>query len=102
MRGLGQSAMAHRYGIASLAEARAYLAHPVLGPRLSECVELALGAKKHSASEIFPYPDDLKFHSSMTLFAEAAGPAESVFSDALDKFWRGERDAETLGLLGVR
>ncbi|MFZ1107170.1 MAG: DUF1810 domain-containing protein [Rhodomicrobium sp.] len=102
MRGLGRSPMAHRYGIASMAEARAYLAHPVLGPRLADCVALALDAKKNSASEIFPYPDDLKFHSSMTLFAEAAGPAPSVFSAALEKFWRGERDPETLRLLGAR
>jgi uncharacterized protein (DUF1810 family) len=99
MRGLGRSAMAHRYGIASLAEARAYLAHPVLGPRLTDCVKATLAAKKTSASEIFPYPDDLKFHSSMTLFAEAAGPAPNLFSAALDKFWRGERDPETLRLL---
>jgi uncharacterized protein (DUF1810 family) len=98
MRGLGRSPMAHRYGIASMAEARAYLAHPVLGPRLVECVKLAFGAK-NSASEIFLYPDDLKFHSSMTLFAEAAGPEQSVFGAALEKFWRGDRDPETLRLL---
>jgi uncharacterized protein (DUF1810 family) len=102
MRGLGRSPMAHRYGIATMAEARAYLAHPVLGPRLVECVMLALGAEKNSASEIFPYPDDLKFHSSLTLFAEAAGPPPSVFSAALEKFWLGECDQETLRLLGLK
>ncbi len=98
LRGLGQSPMSQRYGIASLEEARAYLAHPALGPRLIECTKAALDAGKASASGIFPYPDDLKFHSSMTLFAQAAsGP--NVFSAALQKYFGGELDGETLRLL---
>jgi uncharacterized protein (DUF1810 family) len=100
MRGLGASAMSHHYGISRLEEARAYLAHPVLGPRLVECTELALAARPRSIEAIFGYPDHLKFHSSMTLFAEAAeGP--SVFRNALDAFFDGERDAATLRLLAA-
>jgi uncharacterized protein (DUF1810 family) len=100
LRGLGQSATAQRYGIASLDEARAYVANPVLGPRLIECTQLALDANKASASEIFPYPDDLKFRSSMTLFAQAA-PRLNVFSVALQKYYGGAPDQETLRLLGL-
>jgi uncharacterized protein (DUF1810 family) len=100
LRGLGQSAMAQSYGIGSEDEARAYLAHAVLGPRLTECTQLALDANKASAAAIFPYPDDLKFRSSMTLFARvAAGP--NVFEAALEKYYGGEPDPETLRLLGV-
>src|SRR5208282_1832203 len=101
LRGLGQSAMSQEYGIASLEEARAYLAHPVLGPRLIECTQAALDAGKASASAIFPYPDDLKFHSSMTLFAQAA-PGQNAFSVALQRYYGGEPDRETLRLLGRR
>jgi uncharacterized protein (DUF1810 family) len=98
LRGLGQSAMSHKYGIASMEEAHAYLAHPLLGPRLIECTELALNANAASAAAIFPFPDDLKFHSSMTLFAQA-GTEARVFSAALEKYYGGEPDRETLRLL---
>ncbi len=98
LRGLGQSPMAYRYGIASLEEARAYLAHPDLGPRLIECTQAVLQAHAALAGEIFPYPDDLKFRSSMTLFARVA-QAPDVFSAALQKYYGGEPDPETLRLL---
>ena len=99
LRGLGRSATAEKYGIASLEEARAYLAHPVLGPRLIECTGLALAANKASASDIFYFPDDLKFRSCMTLFA-AVPAAPPVFAAALAKYFGGEPDTQTLRLLG--
>jgi uncharacterized protein (DUF1810 family) len=86
LKGLGQSPMSERYGIASEEEARAYLRHPVLGPRLRECVGIVNGVQGHSAHDIFGYPDDLKFHSCLTLFA-AAAPEEPVFSAALRKYF---------------
>ena len=92
LRGLGRSAMAQRYGIGSLAEARAYLAHPVLGPRLVECTGLVNGLAGRSAHRIFGSPDDLKFHSSMTLFA-SADPDAPVFREALTKHFDGAFDA---------
>jgi len=98
LAGLGSSPTARRFAIASLAEAKAYLAHPVLGPRLAECTELARAAPATSVGDIFGYPDDLKFHSSMTLF-DRASPAESPFSRALDRFFAGRRDERTLALL---
>jgi len=94
LRGLGRSAMAQRYGIGSLAEARAYLAHPVLGPRLVECTGLVNGLAGRSAHRIFGSPDDLKFHSSMTLFA-SADPDAPVFREALDRYFGGASDAST-------
>lgn len=96
--GLGYSPTARRYAIKSMEEARQYLNHPVLGKRLLECTEAVLSLKGESVSEIFGYPDDMKFKSSMTLFDKLAGPG-SVFSTALDKYCRGERDAATLKLL---
>ena len=100
LRGLGRSPLAQKYGIASTDEARAYLAHPVLGPRLLECTQLALDANKASASGIFLFPDDLKFRSCMTLFAQVtAGPG--IFTAALQKYCGGEPDPETLRLLGA-
>src|SRR3712207_8276392 len=84
LRGLGRSATAQRYGIGSLEEARAYLAHPVLGPRLAECTGLVNRTEGRSVHQIFGGPDDLKFHSSMTLFA-SADPEAAVFRKALDK-----------------
>ena len=96
--GLGRSAMAQRYAITSLAEARAYLAHPILGPRLKECTGLALNIANQSAESIFARPDDLKFHSSMTLFAHVA-PPESLFAAALEKFFASQRDSATMRLL---
>jgi uncharacterized protein (DUF1810 family) len=98
LRGLGHSAMSQKYGIASKGEARAYLAHPTLGARLIECTQLALDANTASAAELFPYPDDLKFRSSMTLFA-ASAPEPNVFSAALQKYFGGEPDKKTLRLL---
>ncbi len=96
--GLGQSEMSRRYAIRSLEEARAYLAHPVLGPRLRECVAAVLAAEGRTAEEIFGYPDVLKFRSSLTLFARAA-PGEAVFRDALAKYYPAGPDRETLRLL---
>src|SRR5581483_8696214 len=93
--GLGFSAMAQHYAIGSLDEARAYLAHPLLGPRLREATELALAVKNKTAHDIFGAPDDLKFRSSMTLFA-AAAPEEPLFQRALDKYFGGEGDVRTL------
>ena len=96
--GLGFSAMAERYAIKSLDEAREYLAHPTLGPRLVECVEAALGVEGRSAREIFGTPDDLKLRSCATLFAEVS-PAGSGFERLLAKYFGGERDVRTLRLL---
>ena len=97
-RSLGQSAMAKHFGIASMQEAQAYWQHEVLGPRLKECTELVLAVSDKTALQIFGSPDDLKFHSSMTLFAQAA-PVEPVFKAALDKFYAGKPDSKTLALL---
>lgn len=96
--GLGYSPTAKRYSVKSMEEARQYLAHPVLGERLLECTKAVIALKYGSASEIFGYPDDLKFKSSMTLFEKIAG-AGSVFSAALDKYCHGKRDETTLRLL---
>lgn len=96
--GLGQSTMAKRYAIRSRQEAIDYLSHPVLGARLLECVELMLAVKKRSAFEILGTPDDLKFRSSMTLFAEIAGDG-SMFVKALARFYQGKPDQRTLALL---
>ena len=96
--GLGHSAMAQRYALGSLDEARAYLAHPVLGPRLRECVRLVLNVEGRDAHAIFGSPDDMKFRSSLTLFARAA-PGEAIFRDALVKYFGGAEDAATLAKL---
>jgi uncharacterized protein (DUF1810 family) len=93
--GLGYSAMAQRYAITSLDEARAYLRHPLLGARLRECSALVLDVADKTAHEIFGSPDDLKFHSSMTLFHRAA-PDEAVFGECLRKYFAGRQDALTL------
>jgi uncharacterized protein (DUF1810 family) len=95
LRGLGFSPTAQRYGIASIEEAHAYLAHPVLGPRLVACTRWVLAVQDRSAYEIFGSPDDQKFRSSMTLFAHA-NPATSEFRDALVKYYGGEEDPLTL------
>ena len=97
--GLGFSSMAQRYAIRSLDEARAYLAHPVLGARLAACAEAALGVEGRSAAEVFGSPDDMKLRSSATLFA-AITPPDSVFAQLLDKYYRGERDERTIALTG--
>ena len=95
VRGLGRSATARRYAISSPDEARAYAAHPVLGARLRECTALLLAVEGRSAREIFGAPDDLKFHSSMTLFAHAV-PGEPLWHRALEKFFAGREDAATI------
>ncbi len=94
LRGLGRSAMAERYGIASLAEAGAYWGHPVLGPRLRECVDLLLAVRGRTAREILGSPDDIKLRSCLTLF-ERAVPEEPAFGRALDRYFDGVRDAIT-------
>ncbi len=98
LAGLGRSAMAQRYAITSLDEARAYLAHPVLGERLRECVALVLAAQGKSAHQIFGDPDDMKLHSSLTLFAQAA-PAEPLWRECLVQYFGGAPDPATLSLL---
>ena len=112
LRGLGQSAMAHRYGIASHAESVAYLDHPLLGPRLIEVTGLMLAAPRHAtANAILGSPDDLKFRSSMTLFGVVATESErfagvavanSPFAAALERFFAGGADPATLRLLDGR
>jgi len=99
--GLGSSPMAQKYAIRSLAEATAYLDHPVLGARLRECTELVLDVQERDISDIFGYPDDLKFHSSMTLFALADG-APPMFDAALGKYFNAAPDVKTLEILGRR
>ena len=96
--GLGSSEMARRYAIRSGDEAAAYLAHPVLGPRLRECATIVDSLDGHTVDEIFGHPDDLKFRSSMTLFSDVA-PDEAVFQDCIDKYFDGEPDGETLARL---
>jgi len=98
--GLGVSPMAQFYALASLDEARAYLAHPLLGPRLRECAELVLRVEGRSLLDIFGDPDRMKFRSSMTLF-ERAAPLEPIFAAALDKYCGGLRDPATLDRLGA-
>lgn len=100
LRGLGLSATAQHYGIASLDEARAYLAHPVLGERLRECVGLMLQVPDADAHAVLGSPDDLKFRSCLTLFALAA-PEEPLFKQALERFYAGEPDPRTLALCGT-
>jgi uncharacterized protein (DUF1810 family) len=97
--GLGRSATAELYAIQSLDEAKAYLAHPLLGGRLRECTQLMLDVSGKSARQILGNPDDLKFFSSMTLFARAARN-ETLFRDALMKYFDGKEDATTLKLIG--
>ncbi|WP_122387680.1 DUF1810 domain-containing protein [Pseudomonas syringae group genomosp. 7] len=98
VRGLGRSDMARHYAITDLDEARAYLQHPVLGPRLEQCAGIIAPQVERSARQIFSSPDDMKLHSSMTLFAIAA-PERPVFQKVLDTFFGGERDAMTVKLL---
>ena len=99
LRGLGHSAMATAFGIVSRQEATAYLDHAVLGPRLRECTRLVNLVGGRSISQILGYPDDLKFRSSMTLFASVAAD-DQVFNDALFKYFGGEPDPLTLERLG--
>ncbi len=97
--------MSQRFAIGDLQEAIAYLEHPVLGLRLRECTSLVNAVSSRPVSDIFGYPDDLKFHSSMTLFAEAAsgfGEENQVFAEALAKYFKGQPDKATLLLLNGR
>lgn len=98
IEGLGQSTTTKYYAIKSLEEARAYVNHPVLGPRLLQCAEAVLAIEGRKVSDIFGYPDDMKLKSSMTLFSYVADP-DSVFVSVLDKYFKGERDVRTLQLL---
>jgi uncharacterized protein (DUF1810 family) len=98
--GLGFSPTSRRYSIKSVAEAEAYLAHPVLGPRLTECAEAALRVEGRSALEVFGPPDDMKLRSCATLFAHVS-PAGSVFERLLSKYFDGECDDRTLRLIGA-
>ncbi len=98
LRGLGHSAMAYEYGISALAEAIAYLQHPLLGPRLRECTKTVNSIDGRTVSEIFGSPDDLKFRSSMTLFANAT-PDNVEFLTALERYFGGKQDPRTLALL---
>ena len=95
---LGSSSTAELFGIDSLEEARAYLAHPVLGPRLRECARLAVSIEGRSVDQIFGWPDNLKVRSSMTLFARATDD-NADFLAVLDKFYGGQQDPRTLELL---
>ena len=94
IEGLGHSPMSHRYSIKSAAEARAYLDHPVLGPRLRECVTVVRDIVGHSALEIFGSPDDQKLRSCATLFASVSD--DDVFEQVLQKYFNGQPDKETL------
>lgn len=96
--GLGTSVMARKYAIASRAEAEAYLAHSVLGPRLVECAEALLSVTGRTAHEIMGSPDDMKLQSSMTLFAALTGP-RSPFQGVLDRYYAGQRDERTTQFL---
>jgi uncharacterized protein (DUF1810 family) len=99
LAGLGRSPTAQHYGISSAAEARAYLGHPLLGPRLRECSQALLAHRGRSVESILGAVDALKLRSSMTLF-EAVADSGEPFAHVLDCFYRGERDPLTLGLLG--
>ena len=100
MKGLGPSPTAQRYGIVSIEEAGAYLAHPVLGPRLAAATQLVLALEGRPLREILGSPDDLKFRSSMTLFSRASG-AGSVYAAAVARLCDGREDQATLRLLGL-
>lgn len=103
LRGLGRSPTAVRFGITSIDEARAYLSHPVLGPRLRECTRLVARIDGRSVDEIFGWPDNLKVRSSMTLFARATDDPDiqADFRAVLDKFYNGEDDPATVELLNT-
>jgi uncharacterized protein (DUF1810 family) len=98
LAGLGGSEMSRHFAIASGNEAVAYLAHPLLGARLRTCTELVLNVQQRSIADIFGHPDDLKFHSSMTLFAQFS-PEGSPFHTSLERYFHGIQDDWTLSLL---
>jgi uncharacterized protein (DUF1810 family) len=97
--GLGSSPTSQYFAIRDRAEARDYLGHPILGPRLVECAQALLDLGEVSAADVFGYPDDLKLKSSVTLFDAVSDPG-SVFERVLDKFFAGTRDGRTVELLG--
>ncbi len=99
-KGLGMSRMSQQYAIRSLDEARAYLEHPTLGDRLLECSETVLSIDDYSAFDILGSPDDMKLRSCATLFA-VVSPPDSLFMQILDRFYQGEKDRQTLDLLGI-
>ena len=99
-KGLGMSRMSQEYAIRSLDEARAYLEHPILGDRLLECSETVLSIDDYSAFDILGSPDDMKLRSCATLFA-VVSPPDSLFMQILDRFYQGEKDRQTLDLLGI-
>lgn len=99
LKGLGVSSTSERYGLSGLEEARAYLAHPILGPRLREAVSVILEHSSASAGSILGELDALKLRSCLTLFA-LADPAEQIFEAALERFFDGQRDGRTLDMLG--
>ena len=99
LKGLGRSSTAEFYGISDLNEAKDYLSHPVLGQRLKEITKALLAQPVRDPHKIFGSPDDLKFQSSLTLFAEADDSQNTVFAEALKEFFKGKRDQQTLKLL---
>jgi uncharacterized protein (DUF1810 family) len=98
IQGLGHSAMARRFAIQSLEQAQRYLQHPILGPRLRQHTQLVLNVQDRSISDIFGDPDDLKFHSSMTLF-DLAAPGDPLFLSVLAKYFSSQQDQNTLRIL---
>ena len=100
LRGLGRSEFARFYGIASLDEARAYLAHPVLGPRIRECASVIAASRTATAYDFFASPDDMKVRSSMTLFMRA-DPGEPAFRAVIDRYYGGRVDPRTDEMLGL-
>lgn len=96
LEGLGSSPMAQRFAISGLQEAKAYLLHPVLGNRLRDCTALVNAVSGRPIEDIFGFPDDLKFHSSVTLFAEASNSENEVFEEALAKYFNGVPDKATM------
>ena len=101
LRGLGMSSTARRFGLSGLEEARAYLAHPLLGERLRTCTQLVNRIEDRTAGAVFGYPDDLKFRSSLTLFARATAGGSEPFGAALAKYFAGEEDPLTRELLSA-
>ncbi len=99
LQGLGSSPMAQHYAISGIEEAKAYLAHPLLGGRLRDCTSLVNAVSGRTVEDIFGYPDDLKFGSSVTLFAQASGPQNQVFQEALKKYFNGLPDKATMDRL---
>ena len=100
IRGLGHSPMAERFAISGLQEAVAYLEHPILGPRLRDCTNLVNAIQHQNIAQIFGYPDDMKFRSSMTLFTHVAQDNQE-FAEALRRYFGGEPDPMTIERLQI-